>query len=35
MKSSGYKKVRPTIMLNSNVMIKSGSGSASNPFVLK
>ena len=33
--ASGYKKVRPTIMLNNNVMIKSGSGSASNPFILK
>ena len=32
---SGYKKVRPTVMLNNNVMIKSGDGSASNPFVLK
>ena len=33
--ASGYKKVRPTVMLNNNVMIKSGNGSASNPFVLK
>ena len=33
--ASSYKKVRPTIMLNSNVMIKSGSGSESNPFILK
>ena len=33
--ASGYKKVRPTIMLNNNVMIKSGSGSESNPFILK
>ena len=33
--ASGYKKVRPTVMLNNNVMIKSGDGSASNPFVLK
>ena len=33
--TSGYKKVRPTIMLNNNVMIKSGSGSESNPFILK
>ena len=33
--ASGYKKVRPTVMLNNNVMIKSGSGSASNPFILK
>ena len=33
--AASYKKVRPTIMLNSNVMIKSGSGSESNPFVLK
>ena len=33
--ASGYKKIRPTVMLNNNVMIKSGDGSASNPFVLK
>lgn len=33
--AASYKKVRPTIMLNSNVMIKSGSGSEANPFVLK
>ena len=33
--AAGYKKVRPTIMLNNNVMIKSGSGSESNPFILK
>ena len=33
--ASGYKKVRPTVMLNNNVMIKSGSGSESNPFILK
>ncbi len=33
--ASGYKKVRPTVMLNNNVMIKLGDGSASNPFVLK
>ena len=33
--TSGYKRIRPTIMLNNNVMIKSGSGSASNPFILK
>ena len=33
--ASGYKKIRPTVMLNNNVMIKSGSGSASNPFILK
>lgn len=33
--TSGYKKIRPTIMLNNNVMIKSGNGSASNPFILK
>lgn len=33
--ASGYKKVRPTVMLNNNVMIKSGSGSVSNPFILK
>ena len=33
--TSGYKKVRPTVMLNNNVMIKSGSGSESNPFILK
>ncbi len=33
--ASGYKKIRPTIMLNNNVMIKSGDGSASNPFILK
>ena len=33
--ASGYKKIRPTIMLNNNVMIKSGSGSESNPFILK
>ena len=32
--TSGYKKIRPTIMLNNNVMIKSGNGSASNPFIL-
>lgn len=34
-KASSYKKIRPTIMINNNIMIKSGSGSASNPFVLK
>ncbi len=34
-KASSYKKVRPTIMINNNIMIKSGSGSANNPFVLK
>ena len=33
--AAGYKKVRPTIMLNNNVMIKSGSGSEANPFILK
>lgn len=33
--TSGYKKIRPTIMINNNVMIKSGNGSASNPFILK
>ena len=33
--TSGYKKIRPTIMLNNNVMIKSGNGSASNLFILK
>ncbi len=33
--TSGYKKIRPTIMLNNNVMIKSGNGSASNPYILK
>ena len=33
--ASGYKKVRPTVMLNNNVMIKSGDGSETNPFVLK
>ena len=33
--ASSYKKVRPTIMLNSNAMIKSGDGSSSNPFQLK
>ncbi len=33
--TSGYKKIRPTIMLNNNVMIKSGTGTESNPFVLK
>lgn len=33
--ASGYKKLRPTVMLNNNVMIKSGSGSESNPFILK
>ena len=33
--AAGYKKVRPTVMLNNNVMIKSGNGSESNPFVLK
>src|SRR5699024_10653950 len=33
--ASSYKKVRPTIMLNNNVMIKSGSGSEANPFILK
>ena len=33
--ASGYKKVRPTVMLNNNVMIKSGNGSESNPFILK
>lgn len=33
--TSGYKKIRPTIMLNNNVMIKSGNGSTSNPFILK
>ena len=33
--TSGYKKIRPTIMLNNNVMIKSGKGGAGNPFILK
>ena len=33
--ASSYKKVRPTIMLNNNVMIKSGNGSESNPYILK
>ena len=33
--TSGYKKIRPTIMLNNNVMIKSGNVSASNPFILE
>ena len=33
--TSGYKKIRPTITLNNNVMIKSGNGSTSNPFILK
>ena len=33
--ASSYKKVRPTIMLDNNVMIKSGNGSSSNPFILK
>ena len=33
--AAAYKKVRPTVMLNNNVMIKSGDGSESNPFVLK
>lgn len=33
--ASGYKKIRPTIMLNNNVMIKSGTGTEANPFVLK
>lgn len=33
--TSGYKKIRPVIMLNNNVMIKSGNGSISNPFILK
>ena len=27
--------IRPTIMLNNNVMIKGGKGTNSNPFVLK
>ena len=33
--TSSYKKIRPVIMLNNNVMIKSGDGSVSNPFILK
>ena len=33
--AAGYKKVRPTIMLNNNVMIKSGNGSETNPYILK
>ena len=33
--ASGYKKIRPTVMLNNNVMIKSGTGTEANPFVLK
>ena len=33
--ASSTKKVRPTIMVNNNIMIKSGNGSASNPFILK
>ncbi len=33
--TSATKKIRPTIMINNNIMIKSGDGSISNPFVLK
>ena len=33
--SSNTKKIRPVIMLNSNVMIKSGNGSADSPYLLK
>ena len=33
--ASGYKRIRPVIVLNNNVMIKSGTGTASDPFVLK
>ena len=33
--ASSYRKIRPVIMLNNNVMIKSGDGSLSNPFQLK
>ena len=33
--ASSSKKIRPTIMINNNVMIKAGDGSSSNPFILK
>ena len=33
--SSSRKKVRATVMLNNNVMIRSGDGTIDNPFVLK
>lgn len=33
--ASSTKKVRPTIMINNNIMIRSGNGSESNPFILK
>ena len=33
--ASSLSMIRPTIMLNNNVMIKSGKGTASNPFILK
>ena len=33
--ASSYKRVRPVIVLNNNVMIKSGDGSKENPFILK
>ena len=33
--ASNMKRIRPTVMLNSNAMIKSGDGSANSPYVLK
>lgn len=33
--ASSSKKIRPTIMINNNVMIKAGDGSSNNPFILK
>ena len=33
--ASNMKRIRPTVMLNSNAMIKSGDGSASSPYILK
>ena len=33
--SSNTKKIRPVIMLNNNVMIKSGNGSVDSPYLLK
>ena len=33
--ASATKKLRPTIMLSAQTMIKSGTGTASNPYILK
>lgn len=33
--ASSLSRIRPTIMLNNNVMIKSGKGTESDPFILK